>query len=76
MDVMVVTDDATTWRLTDLLGRPMGTVVQDTTGFHILPAGEATKTMGAVHRGPHATLDAALAEIETRTRGVCRRSVV
>jgi hypothetical protein len=74
MDVMVVAEDATTWRLTDLLGRSMGTVVQETKGFLIVPAGEAMKTMGAVHRGPHSTLDAALAEIETRTRGVCRRS--
>lgn len=74
MDVMVVTEDATTWLLTDLLGRAMGTIVQDTRGFVITPAGEAEKTMGMVNRGPHATLDGALAEIETRTRGVCRRA--
>ena len=74
MDVMVVEDDTAIWRLTDLLGRSMGTIVQETNGFLIRPAGEAMKTMGAVHRGPHSTLDAALAEIETRTRGVCRRS--
>jgi hypothetical protein len=74
MDVMIVAEDATTWLLTDLLGRAMGTIVQDTKGFVINPAGEAEKTMGLVNRGPHSTLDGALAEIETRTRGVCRRS--
>ena len=74
MDVIVAAGDATTWRLTDLLGRSMGTIVQEATGFLIAPSGEAIKTMRTVHRGPHSTLDAALAEIETRPRGVCRRS--
>ena len=74
MDVMVMAEGATTWLLTDLLGRAMGTIVHDARGFFINPAGEAEKTMGMVNRGPHSTLDVALAEIETRTRGVCRRS--
>ena len=74
MDVMVAADGATTWLLTDLLGRAMGSIVQEPAGLVIIPAGEALKTMGAVHRGPHSTLDSALSEIETQTRGVCRRS--
>jgi hypothetical protein len=33
----------------------------------------ALKTMEGVFLGPQRKLDAALAEIETRTRGVCRQ---
>jgi hypothetical protein len=42
--------------------------------FMIYPEGYAFETMAEIHRGPHASLDAALAEIERHTRGVCRRS--
>lgn len=73
MDVIVSQSEQGAWTLTDLLGRPMGTIVDETTGFYISPAGEALKTMELVKRGPHPSLDAALAEIETRTRGLCRR---
>jgi hypothetical protein len=59
MDVMVVAEDATTWLLTDPLGRAMGTIVQETQGFVINPAGECRKTMGMGNRGPHSTLDSA-----------------
>jgi hypothetical protein len=61
------------WDLKDLLGRPMGTITEEQRGFFIAPIGEALNTMRLVQRGPHPSLDAALAEIETRTRGVCRR---
>jgi hypothetical protein len=30
--------------------------------------------MAGIDHGPHASLDAALAEIERHTRGVCRRN--
>jgi len=36
--------------------------------------GHALETMAGIEQGPHASLDAALAEIEGHTRGVCRRN--
>lgn len=66
--------DQAAWLLTDLLGREMGEVVEEPDGgFRIQPAGQALKTMEAMKRGPFATLDDALAEIERFTRSVCRR---
>jgi hypothetical protein len=74
MDVMVSrSEDAALWTLTDLLGRSMGTINKVEERFLISPAGEALKTMLLVTRGPHKSLNDALAEIETRTRGLCRR---
>ncbi|MDB5594228.1 MAG: hypothetical protein JWM36_1189 [Hyphomicrobiales bacterium] len=73
MDVTVTrSEGATVWTLADLLGRSMGMITEVEGGFVIAPAGEALEAMRLVARGPHASLDAALAEIETRTRGVCR----
>jgi hypothetical protein len=61
------------WSLEDLLGRPMGTITEYPPGnFTIHPEGNATATMHGLRPGPYASLDAALAEIETNTRGVCR----
>jgi hypothetical protein len=65
-------EGAAVWTLTDLLGRSMGMITKVEEGFLNAPAGEAFNTMRLITRGPHASLDAALAEIETRTRGVCR----
>jgi hypothetical protein len=61
--------------MTDLLGRSMGRIAERTAGnFVIEPEGQAVGTMADIRSGPHPTLDAALAEIEKHTRGVCRRS--
>jgi hypothetical protein len=75
LDVMVKpADEQGAWTLTDLLGRSMGLVAETTAGrFMIQPAGHALETMAGAALGPHASLDAALAQIETHTRGVCRR---
>jgi hypothetical protein len=74
VDIVVArVEQSAVWDLTDLLGRPRGTIAQEQNGFYILPTGEAVKTMSLVNRGPHASLDGALAEIESRTRGVYRR---
>lgn len=63
------------WTLTDLLGRPMGRIVQDgTRDFTIIPDGNASETMAEMLHGPHASLDSALQAIETHTRGVCRHT--
>lgn len=76
MDIVVAPrDGGAAWDLRDLLGRPLGVITKQETGFLIAPAGAALNTMQLVARGPHAALDDALSEIEARTRGVCRRAV-
>jgi hypothetical protein len=40
--------------------------------FTIEPGGQAIETMAGLRHGPYASLDAALTEIETHTRGVRR----
>ena len=75
MDVVVtVRKSGNTWGLTDLLGRSMGRISEsDDKRVTIHPTGHAVETMVGMNLGPHASLDAALAEIERHTRGVCRR---
>ena len=64
-----------TWELVDLLGRSMGCIVATSTGqFTIEPEGNSLETMAGINLGPYQSLDAALDEIEKRTRGVCRRN--
>jgi hypothetical protein len=66
--------DGTAWELADLLGRSMGNIRQTAVNeFTIHPEGHALTTMEGIRLGPHASLDAALAEIEKHTRGVCHR---
>jgi hypothetical protein len=76
VDVTVIAEQGgAVWRLTDLFGRSMGNIREDSTDcFTIYPEGHAVETMAGIQCGPYASLDAALAEIETHTRGVCRRS--
>ena len=75
MDVLVTqVPDQNEWRLTDLLGRDMGRVIERQPGtFFIEPSGHAIETMAAIKSQPYATVDAALAAIELYTRGICRR---
>ena len=75
MDVIVTpTDNGEEWNLTDLLGRSMGRVEKVSgKGLMIRPAGHAIETMDDINPGPYASLDDALAAIETHTRGTCRR---
>jgi hypothetical protein len=76
MDVIVTPAvEGTVWQLTDLLGRSMGRITASAPRqFMIYPEGHASETMAGIQQGPHASLDAALAEIERHTRGVCRRN--
>jgi len=76
VDVIVTpSDDGKAWDLADLLGRSMGSIEETSaTEFVIQPDGHAVETMALIRRGPYASLDAALAEIEKHTRGVCRRN--
>jgi len=61
------------WSLVDLLGRAMGRIVEyPAKHFTIHPDGQALETMAGINHGPFASLDSALSEIETHTRGVCR----
>jgi hypothetical protein len=75
LDVIVTPGEAS-WKLVDLLGRPMGRIAETPKQFVIHPAGCAKETMSKLDRGPHASLDAALDEIEKHTRGVCRRNPI
>jgi len=73
--IVVAAEGGTVWHLTDLLGRSMGNITENTSHqFTIYPEGHAIEPMADIQRGPYASLDAALAEIERHTRGVCRRS--
>ncbi len=75
MDVIVTpTQEGAAWQLTDLLGRVMGSITGSAANqFMIHAEGHAIETMVGINKGPHASLDAALAEIEKHTRGICRR---
>jgi hypothetical protein len=75
MDVIVIrTNGGAAWELTDLLHRSMGSIATGPDDvFTIRPHGHAVETMAGMKLGPHPSLDAALAEIERHTRGVCRR---
>ena len=77
MDVIVTPagEEGNAWNLTDLLGRSMGQIVEEEPKqFFIDPAGLAIGTLQGIAPGPHPSLDAALAEIEKHTRGVCRHA--
>jgi hypothetical protein len=76
LDVIVTpTEDGATWTLADLLGRSMGCITETPAKqFYIKPGGHALETMSRAEHGPYASLDAALAQIEKHTRGVCRRN--
>jgi hypothetical protein len=64
------------WSLEDLLGRSMGRIKENPRKhFTVHPDGQALETMADLKPGPYASLDAALSEIETHTRGVCRLDV-
>ena len=75
MDVIVApSEDPAVWILEDLLGLSMGSIAEVAPGvFEITLAGEAPRTMADMKRGPYPSLDAVLSQIETHTRGVCRR---
>lgn len=72
VDVTAKPIEENAWALSDLLGRSMGRIVETNGAFTIVPEGEALTTMAGMKPGPHASLDKALAQIETHTRGVCR----
>jgi hypothetical protein len=76
LDIIVTpTKDGQAWELADLLGRSMGRIAEGSSKrFVIHPDGYGLETMSGMKHGPHVSLDAALAEIEKHTRGVCRRN--
>lgn len=76
MDITVkAAADGTSWTMIDLLGRTMGQIVQTGSTYSVEPAGHAIETMHAMKRGPFASLNDALREIETHTRGTCQLEV-
>ena len=63
---------ANAWTLTDLLGRPLGHITEEAgEQFFIDPNERGHILMSKANLGPHASLDAALTEIEKHTHGVC-----
>lgn len=75
MDITVAVLSPTTWSLVDLLGRRIGVVEEEPAGeFRIRTEDRAAKPLQAMKHGPFSSLDAALSEIETFTRGSCRRA--
>lgn len=73
MDITVKPISATAWSLVDLLGRDVGTVEEKAPHeFRIEPGARVADNMKSMKLGPHATLDEALAAIETFTRSTCR----
>jgi hypothetical protein len=73
MDIIVKQSNSTTWVMIDLLGRPMGEVVEQPKGeFTIAPCGSAIGTTSGLKLSSFSSLDAALAEVERHTRGRCR----
>lgn len=73
LDVTVKRASENEWSMVDLLGRSMGQIREDPPKhFTIHPDGQAMETMADLKPGPYASLDEALSEIETHTRGVCR----
>jgi hypothetical protein len=76
LDVTVKRVSDNEWGMIDLLGRSMGQIRENEPNhFTIHPDGQALETMADLRAGPYASLDAALNEIETHTRGVCRLDV-
>jgi hypothetical protein len=76
MDMLISPDtDGKTWRLTDLLGRRMATIVEHSPSQFVLELeGKAKETMGTLSVRGQNSLDDILAAIEKHTRGVCRRA--
>ncbi len=72
LDINVKPSTVTSWTLTDLLGRSLGTIDGAGETFTIHAKGFALETMDGISTGPFASLDDALAEIEKQTRGACR----
>ena len=73
MDIVVTPTALGAWNLVDLLGRHVGIVEEAAPAeFRITPGERIADSMRAMKRGPFATLDKALSEIETFTRSTCR----
>jgi hypothetical protein len=77
MDVVVsrTPGGALAWDLTDLLGRPLGQATEARGRQFFIDLNERGHILlPNANLGPHASLDAALSEIEKHMRGVCRRA--
>ena len=65
----------TAWALTDLLGRPLGSILEEPgSRFFIEPDERAPAIMDKVPLGPFASLDDALRAIEKHLHRACRRA--
>jgi hypothetical protein len=75
MDITVTraADCRRAWTLTDLLGRPLGSILEEPgRRFFIDPEGRGAALMAKVDRGPHPSLEEALTAIEKHAPCTCR----
>jgi hypothetical protein len=73
MDINVTRTDWNVWSLADLLGRPLGRIIEEPKKrFMIEPDGRGRELMARVNCGAHASLNEALTAIENHTHGMCQ----
>ena len=73
MDIAVTGTTSNIWSLVDLLGRPLGRIIEERgKGFIIEPDGRGRELMARVNSGAHPSLNEALAEIEKHLHGTCQ----
>ena len=75
MDIAVRRAGRNMWDLADLLGRPLGRVVEEPGNrFIIEPYERGRDLLARARPGPHSFLDDALTEIKQHARGACHLS--
>ena len=73
MDIAVTRTTSSIWSLVDLLGRPLGRIIEEPGRRFIIEPNERGKdTLADVVRGPHPSLEEALSAIEKHTHGTCQ----
>jgi len=72
MDITVTRTSSNVWSLVDLLGRPLGRVIEEPGKRFTVEADERGKAMADVVWRSYPSLDEALSAIEKHTRGTCQ----
>jgi hypothetical protein len=75
MDIAANRTARNVWSLADLLGRPLGRIVEEPDNRFILEPNErGRELLPDAKPGPHQSLDDALTEIRKYARGTCHLS--
>jgi len=72
MDITVTRTTSTVWSLVDLLGRPLGRIIEEPGTRFAIEATERGKASANLVLGSYPSLDEALSAIEKHARGTCR----